>query len=147
MSDTEEDDSPINLNGGVGSGIVKIGRWLFVEPLKMTVGAAGSVVFNGVFAFLPTVFSGIVLVLKPIFMVLYYILFKIVPYFVTYVGIPLFILGAVMAVMFMGGHMLMIIVFIVGLFMYIKGLLNIKLTNGPIATINDVNDRDVLKVK
>lgn len=153
MSEDDE-ESPLNISGGIGTGLVKIGRYIFVEPLKMTIGAVGSVVMNGIFAFLPSVFSVIIMILKPIFIVLYYILFKIVPFLVTYIGIPLFILGAVMAIMFMGGHMLMIVVFIVGLYLYIKGLFNIKLVSGTQTSMQSIqsmqntnNNRDVLKIK
>ena len=144
----EDDESPLNASGGIGSGLVKLGRYIFVEPLKLSIGAVSSVVMNGVFAFLPSVFSVIVMILKPIFILLYYILFQIVPFLVTYIGIPLFMLGAVMAVMFMGGHMLLVVVFIVGLYLYIKGLFNIKLVSGPqTSMLNTNNNRDVLKIK
>lgn len=125
MSENEDiEDITEQSKGEVVAGF--IGKALGI-PLRYSIGAIGSVVLNGVFAFLPTVFSVIVMILKPIFIILYYLLFKIVPFLVTYIGIPLFILGAVLAVMFMGGHMLMIIVFIGGMFLYIKGLFNIKL--------------------
>jgi len=125
MSENEDiEDITEQSKGEIVAGF--IGKVIGI-PLRWSVGAIGSVVLNGVFAFLPTVFSVIVMILKPIFIILYYLLFKIVPFLVTYIGIPLFILGAILAVMFMGGHMLMIIVFIGGMFLYIKGLFNIKL--------------------
>ena len=125
MSDNEDiEDITAQTKGESVSGF--IGKVLGI-PLRYSIGAIGSVILNGVFAFLPSVFSIIVMIVKPIFIILYYLLFKIVPFLVTYIGIPLFILGAVLAVMFMGGHMLMIVVFIGGMYLYIKGLFNIKL--------------------
>lgn len=125
MSDNEDiEDLTEQTKGEAVSGF--LGKVLGM-PIRLAVGAIGSVVTNGIFAFLPTVFSVIIMIVKPIFIILYYLLFKIVPFLVTYIGIPLFILGAVLAVMFMGGHMLMIIVFIGGMYLYIKGLFNIKL--------------------
>ena len=97
--------------------------------VECTINIAVSFLANTVFAGLPTVFSGIVWVLKIVFAILSYILFTIVPFLVQYIGIPLFILGIIMGIMFMGGHILFVILFIIGLAFYIKGLLNIKLVN------------------
>jgi hypothetical protein len=131
MSD-DEDDEPINVKykeGFLQRVYNKTFGWLF--------GAISSVIVNGIFAGIPTVFSGIVWVIRIIFMALYYILFKIVPFLVQYVGIPMFILGAIMGIMFLGGHMLFVVLFIVGLYYYIRGLLNIKLVSkGPTISNN-----------
>jgi 4-hydroxybenzoate polyprenyltransferase len=132
MSD-EEEDSPLNLGK-------RNPLQLFYDYTLGTVfGMISSLILNGVFAGLPTVFSGIVWVLKIIFMALYYILFKIVPFLIQYVGIPMFILGAILGIMFLGGHMLFVVLFIVGMFFYIRGLFNIKLvSNVPKLSVNDM---------
>jgi len=88
--------------------------------------------FNGIlgniFGFLiPSLLSVIFAILKGVAYVLYYIFAKIVPFMVVYFGIPLFILGAMMALLFVGGHMFFLVAFFVGVFFYIKGVFNIKL--------------------
>lgn len=115
-------------------------------------GAISSLILNGIFSGVPTVFSGIVWVLKIIFMVLYYILFKIVPFLIQYIGIPMFILGAILGIMFLGGHMLFVVLFILGMFFYIKGLFNVKLVSksGKSNIIPDIQpevNHNELKVK
>lgn len=121
MSD-DDSESSVNLK----SGILQL---IYDYTFGTVFGMITSVILNGLFAGLPTVFSAIVWVLKIIFMVLYYILFKIVPFLIQYVGIPMFILGAILGIMFLGGHMLFVVLFIVGMFFYIRGLFNIKLVS------------------
>jgi hypothetical protein len=136
------DDIDINEPGALGKA-GGIFSWLF----NTSIGAISSVILNGLFGFLPTVFSGIVLVLKPIFILLHYVLFKIVPFLVTYIGIPLFILGAVMAVMFLGGHILWVILFVVGIFLYVRGIFNIKLVNKAITPKLTTESENTMKFK
>lgn len=124
MSDTSE-LSPLNLGNKGKSGL----QIIYDKTLGTIFGAINSVILNGIFAGLPTVFSGIVWVLKNIFIVLYYILFEIVPFLIQYIGIPMFILGAILGIMFLGGHMLFVVLFIVGMYFYIQGLFNIKLVS------------------
>lgn len=121
MSD-DDSESSVKLKDGI---LQRIYDYTFGTVFGMI----SSIILNGLFAGLPTVFSGIVWVLKIIFMVLYYILFKIVPFLIQYVGIPMFILGAILGIMFLGGHMLFVVLFIVGMFFYIRGLFNIKLVS------------------
>ena len=121
MSD-DDSKSSINIKGGKLQGI-------YDYTFGTVFGMISSLIVNGLFAGLPTVFSGIVWVLKIIFMALYYILFKIVPFLIQYVGIPMFILGAILGIMFLGGHMLFVVLFIVGMYFYIRGLFNIKLVS------------------
>jgi hypothetical protein len=64
-------------------------------------------------------------VLKIIFYVLKIIFVDIMPFVIWYIGIPTFILGAIMGLIFLGGHILFIIVFIVGIFYYIKNLIKV----------------------
>lgn len=124
MSDDSE-SSPLNL-GNKGKSYFQI---FYDKTLGTIFGAINSVILNGIFAGLPTVFSGIVWVLKNIFIALYYILFEIVPFLIQYIGIPMFILGAILGIMFLGGHMLFVVLFIVGMYFYIRGLFNIRLVS------------------
>lgn len=121
MSD-DDSESSINLKEGM---LQRIYDYTFGGIFSII----SSLTLNGLFAGLPTVFSAIVWVLKIIFMALYYILFKIVPFLIQYVGIPMFILGAILGIMFLGGHMLFVLLFIVGMYFYIRGLFNIKLVS------------------
>lgn len=130
MSDDNE-SSPLNL-GNKGKGVFQI---IYDKLFGTIFGAINSVILNGIFAGLPTVFSGIVWVMKNIFIALYYILFEIVPFLIQYIGIPMFILGAILGIMFLGGHMLFVVLFIVGMYFYIRGLFNIKLVSKSPAQI------------
>jgi hypothetical protein len=121
MSD-DDSESSVNLKDGIL-------QRMYDYTFGTVFGIIGSLTINGLFAGLPTVFSGIVWVLKIIFMALYYILFKIVPFLIQYVGIPMFILGAILGIMFLGGHMLFVVLFIVGMYFYIRGLFNVKLVS------------------
>lgn len=107
----------------------EISKWVVIRE---AIGTGFDMFFNGVlgniFGFLiPSLFTIIFAILKGIALVLYYIFVKIVPFMVVYFGIPLFILGAMMALLFVGGHMFFLIAFFVGVFFYIKGVFNIKL--------------------
>jgi len=121
MADNTESSS-INIKGSKLQSI-------YDNTFGTIFGAINSLIVNGLFAGLPTVFSGIVWVLRIVFMALYYILFNIVPFLIQYVGIPMFILGAILGIMFLGGHMLFVVLFIVGLYFYIRGLFNVKLVS------------------
>lgn len=121
MSEDTESSS-INIKGGILQRI-------YDNTFGTIFGAINSLIVNGLFAGLPTVFSGIVWVLRIVFMALYYILFNIVPFLIQYVGIPMFILGAILGIMFLGGHMLFVVLFIVGMYFYIRGLFNVKLVS------------------
>ncbi len=103
-----------------------------VNGFTEALGAGFDMFWNGIVGnivgfLIPTLFSIIFAILKGIALVLYYIFVKIVPFMVVYFGIPLFILGAMMALLFVGGHMFFLIAFFVGVFFYIKGVFNIKL--------------------
>lgn len=50
---------------------------------------------------------------------------KIIPFLLKYIGIPLFILGAILALIFFGGHMFFIVTLMVGVYLYIKGIYNL----------------------
>ena len=97
------------------------------DPPKMEKGTAANsakgTYSNIVGGLLPGIFGIIGALIRLIAVFIYYILFKVVPFIVLYFGIPMFILGAIMAVMFMGGHILFVIVFFTGTFIYIRKLI------------------------
>ena len=82
-----------------------------------------SILFNTIFGGLGKIFGVIGFLVGLILKVIYLLLFKFVPFVVFYFGIPLFILGAIMAVIFMGGHIFFILVFFIGMFTYFKRLM------------------------
>jgi hypothetical protein len=80
-----------------------------------------TVVSGGAFGILGLIFF----VLKIIGAFLYVLFVKILPFVVWYIGIPTFILGAIMGLFFLGGHILFVIIFIAGLIFYIKNLIKV----------------------
>lgn len=88
---------------------------------------------NLVAAGIPTMFSVIFATLKFVGYILYWIFIKIVPFLVIYVGIPLFILGILLGLLFFGGHLLFLVVFFMGIYFYVRGAftLKIKQDNSP----------------
>ena len=67
----------------------------------------------------------ILYILKIIWSFLILLFTRIIPFIVMYIGAPAFILGIIMGLFFLGGHILLVIVFIVGIFYYIKNLINV----------------------
>lgn len=67
----------------------------------------------------------ILYILKIIWSFLVLLFTKIMPFIVMYIGVPAFILGIIMGLFFLGGHILLVIVFVVGIFYYIKNLVNV----------------------
>jgi len=121
-SDTETSDTPAVPGKSLGIGGI----------ILKGLGISGEFIFKGILGnivgfLIPSLFTVIFAVLKFIGLILYYIFVKIVPFMVVYFGIPLFILGAMMALLFVGGHMFFLVAFFVGVFFYIKGVFNIKL--------------------
>lgn len=120
----DEEDSNTSTSPGTGSG--------FGATIMKGLGISGEFIFKGIFGnivgfLIPSLFTIIFAILKFIGLILYYIFAKIVPFMVVYFGIPLFILGAMMALLFVGGHMFFLVAFFVGVYFYIKGVFNIKL--------------------
>ena len=97
------------------------------DPPKMEKGtvseSAKGTLSNVIGGLLPGILGVIGALIRFIAVFIYYILFKVIPFLVFYFGIPMFILGAIMAIMFMGGHILFVIVFFTGTFIYIKKLI------------------------
>ena len=110
----EEGGEEITAAGETTSGLKKL-PGVIMDGIKFIV--------KDIFAAgLWTLFGIIIGILRIVFWIIYYILVKIVPFLVIYFGIPLFILGALMAILFFGGHMFFLIAFFVGLYLYIRGL-------------------------
>ncbi len=102
------------------------------EKVVQGIQISGSFIYDKIIAnivgfLIPTLFSAIFAILKIVAIILYYLFAKIVPFMVVYFGIPLFILGAMMALLFVGGHMFFLVAFFIGVYFYIKGVFNIKL--------------------
>ena len=86
-------------------------------------GLVGNLVLIGI----PTVFHFIFGMLKYAVWVLHKIFFVVIPFVVMYFGIPLFILGLLMGLLFFGGHIFFLIAFFVGIYFYLKGAFNITI--------------------
>ena len=76
---------------------------------------------------IPTMFQIIAKIVELVGLVLYWIFVEIVPFLVIYVGIPLFILGILLGLLFFGGHLVFLIVFFVGIYFYIRGAFDLKI--------------------
>lgn len=74
---------------------------------------------------LSTLFGLIVLVLEVVIRILWFLFTVVIPYMVMYVGIPLFILGAIMALIFTVGHIFFLVAFFVGVYLYMKGIVKV----------------------
>jgi hypothetical protein len=110
-----------------------------VESMGKVANVGGALFYgilgNLVAAGIPTMFSVIFATLKFVGYILYWIFIKIVPFLVIYVGIPLFILGILLGLLFFGGHLVFLVVFFVGIYFYVRGAFNlrIKTNNSPSA--------------
>tara|TARA_B100001057_G_scaffold498536_1_gene605835 strand:+ start:236 stop:559 length:324 start_codon:yes stop_codon:yes gene_type:complete len=60
-------------------------------------------------------------ILFPIIFIVWFFFTKVLPFLIVYIGVPLFILGAVIALSMGFGTVLFIIIFCVGVYYYIKG--------------------------
>jgi hypothetical protein len=58
-----------------------------------------------------------------IFKIMKWFYFTLIPFVLMYIGIPMFLLGVILAVSFAGGTILFIIVFFLVMFYFIKGTL------------------------
>lgn len=97
-----------------------------------------TVVSGGAFGLLGIIFW----ILKTIGILLWYIFAKIIPFVVVYIGIPTFILGAIMGLFFLGGHLLFVIVFFVGIFIYVRKLIGVVYTL-PTKNPNSNNNNNI----
>ena len=107
---SSEEDSIIEKESSSGGGFEYIKR------------AFGIILGNIVGVGIPTIFVIIFGILKYVFIFIFFIIFTVVPFLVKYIGIPLFIVGAIMALLFFGGHLFFTITLVVGVFLYIKGI-------------------------
>ena len=115
-----------------------------IDVVQTIIQGLFTVVSGGAFGIL----SVIMFVLKAILYILYYLFVKIIPFIVMYIGIPTFILGVIMGLFFLGGHLLFVIVFIVGLFLYLKNMFSViySLPTNKSDNIEHINTNDI-KVK
>jgi hypothetical protein len=88
------------------------------ETFKNLAGIPGDIASGGI----KSIISVIFMILKGIMSFLYILFVYVVPFLVKYIGIPLFILGILMALLFFGGHLFFTIALMVGVFLYVKGL-------------------------
>ena len=101
---------------------------VFVRALKAPFNWVGKV-FESALTVLSVGATGILdvilYILKIIWSFLVLLFTKIMPFIVMYIGIPAFILGIIMGLFFLGGHILLVIVFVVGIIYYIKNLIGV----------------------
>lgn len=97
------------------------------DSLTSNIGANFFNIFRGIVADVPkvglqSILAGIFMIFSWIVKFMLFLFTKIIPFLLKYIGIPLFILGAILALIFFGGHMFFIIALMVGVFLYIKGI-------------------------
>ena len=115
-----------------------------IESMGKIANAAGgffyAILGNLVAVGIPTMFSVIFGTLKIVGYILYWIFIKIVPFLVLYIGIPLFIMGILLGLLFFGGHLVFLIVFFVGIYFYIRGAFTLKIKSDPKTTVSPTNN-------
>ena len=74
---------------------------------------------------LQSILAGIFMIFSWIVKFMTFLFTQIIPFLLKYIGIPLFILGAILALIFFGGHMFFIVALMVGVYLYIKGIYNL----------------------
>ena len=72
-----------------------------------------------------SILAGIFIIFSWIIKFMTFLFTQIIPFLLKYIGIPLFILGAILALIFFGGHMFFIVALMVGVYLYIKGIYNL----------------------
>lgn len=101
---------------------------IFVRALKAPFNLVGKIMETGltiVSVGATGILDVILYILKIIWSFLVLLFTKIIPFIVMYLGVPAFILGIIMGLFFLGGHILLVIVFVVGIITYIKNLMNV----------------------
>ena len=101
----------------------------FVEGLK-SIGNNLMDIFIGIVKDVPrvglqSILGGIFIIFSWIVKFMTFLFTQIIPFLLKYIGIPLFILGAILALIFFGGHMFFIVALMVGVYLYIKGIYNL----------------------
>ena len=135
MSDVDS-----KTTGGFGSALGDVIKNIMAIPSDIASGGIKSIV------------GLIFIVLKYIFKFLYILFRYIIPFLVKYIGIPLFILGIIMALLFFGGHLFFVVALMVGVFLYIKGLYKLtfnlpKQSKDMTSTTSSGNSGNDYKVK
>lgn len=104
----------------------KKGNNKFVEGLKSIVPNIFDIFLGIVYDIsrvgLQSILGGIFMIFSWIIKFMLFLFTKIIPFLLKYIGIPLFILGAILALIFFGGHIFFIVALMVGVFLYIKGI-------------------------
>jgi hypothetical protein len=80
---------------------------------------------------IPSMFQIIYKIVEIVGLILYTIFVDVIPFLVIYIGIPLFILGVLLGLLFFGGHLIFLIVFFVGIYFYIKGAFDLRIKPAP----------------
>lgn len=94
----------------------------FFQKFKSTVvGGIKGIVTGG----LSTLFGLIIIILEVILRVLWFLFTVVIPYMVAYVGVPLFILGAILGLVFTVGHVFFLVAFFVGVYLYMRGIIRV----------------------
>ena len=104
-------------------------RGRFIEGLK-SIGNNLMDIFIGIVKDVPrvglqSILGGIFIIFSWIVKFMTFLFTQIIPFLLKYIGIPLFILGAILALIFFGGHMFFIVALMVGVYLYIKGIYNL----------------------
>jgi hypothetical protein len=60
------------------------------------------------------------IILQAIWDMIVWVYLTLIPFMVTYIGIPLFILGILMGISFSGGSLIIMLIFFVSMYFFIK---------------------------
>lgn len=137
MSETQKQETSEKKSGEADINKEEADANASIESMGKIANIGGALFYgilgNLVAAGIPTMFSFIFGILKFVGYILYWIFIKIVPFLVIYVGIPLFILGILLGLLFFGGHLIFLVVFFVGIYFYVRGAFNLRIKNvkGP----------------
>lgn len=113
-------DAASALSSGGGAG--ETSKEGFAEKAKT---ATGGVIRTFTTGGLSTIFGLIVMILEVVIRIIWFLFTVLIPYLVIYFGIPLFILGAILALVFTIGHVFFLIAFFVGVYLYMKGIVKV----------------------
>lgn len=104
-----------------GGRLVNVLKSIGNNLMDMIIGTIKDVSIVG----LQSIVAAIFMIFSWIIKFMTFLFTKIIPFLLKYIGIPLFILGAILALIFFGGHMFFIVTLMVGVYLYIKGIYNL----------------------
>lgn len=104
-----------------GGRLVNVLKSIGNNLMDMIIGTIKDVSIVG----LQSIVAAIFMIFSWIIKFMTFLFTKIIPFLLKYIGIPLFILGAILALIFFGGHMFFIVALMVGVYLYIKGIYNL----------------------